>query len=80
LIPALAVIADLLGPPRPLTAAIHAQAVNLARDYELSFYDALLVAAASDASCRVLFSEDMQDGQQFGALTIENPFRPEAGP
>ena len=72
---ALAVIEELLGQARPLTAAIHAHAVALARDHELSFYDALIVAAAAEAGCRSLMSEDMQHGQKFGALTIENPFR-----
>ena len=72
---ALATIEDLLGPARPLTAPIHAQAVVLARDHELSFYDALIVAAAIDSDCRVLFSEDLQDGRKFGALTVQNPFR-----
>jgi predicted nucleic acid-binding protein len=72
---ALAVIKELLGPARPLTAAIHAQAVVLAREHKLSFYDALIVAAAEDAGCRALFSEDLQHGRKFGAVTIENPFR-----
>ena len=71
----LAVIADLLSPVAPLTAAIHARAVALARDHELSVFDALIVAAALDAGCQLLFSEDLQDGQRFGALTVENPFR-----
>ena len=72
---ALVVIEDLLGPAHPLTPAIHARAVVLARDHELSFYDALIVAAALEADCDVLCSEDMQHGQKFGALRIENPFR-----
>lgn len=72
---ALAVIETLLGPPRPLTAAIHAQAVRLARQHALGFYDALIVAAASDAGCRELCSEDMHHGQKFGNLVIDNPFR-----
>lgn len=72
---ALAVINELLGPARPLTAAIHANAVVLARDHVLSFYDALIVAAALEAGCRSLITEDMQHGRKFGALTIENPFR-----
>ena len=74
IVAALAVIEDLLGPARPLTAAIHAQAVALARNHELPFYDALIVAAAADAGCRELLSEDMQHGRRFGALTIANPF------
>jgi predicted nucleic acid-binding protein len=72
---ALAVIEDLLGAARPLTAAMHAQAVTLARDNKLSFYDALIVAAAVDAGCELLCSEDLQDGQKFGSVTVENPFR-----
>lgn len=71
----LAVIDELLGVARPLTAALHAQAVVLARDFKLSFYDALIVAAAMDAGCGVLCSEDLQDRQKFGAVTVENPFR-----
>jgi predicted nucleic acid-binding protein len=72
---ALAVIEDLLGAARPLTAAMHAQAVTLARDNKLSFYDALIVAAAVDAGCELLCSEALQDGQKFGSVTVENPFR-----
>jgi predicted nucleic acid-binding protein len=57
-----------------LTTAIHAAAVVLARERGLSVYDALIVAAAQDAGCQVLFSEDLQNGQKFGTLTVQNPF------
>jgi predicted nucleic acid-binding protein len=60
---------------RPLTITIHTQAVMLARDHELSFYDSLIVAAALDASCEVLCSEDLQHGQKFENPKVENPFR-----
>ncbi len=73
---ALKVIEDLLGPARPLTSGTHAQAVVLARDSSLSFYDALIVAAAIEAGCRVLNSEDLQDGRKFATVTVVNPFRP----
>ena len=72
---ALGVIEDLLGPALPLTMAIHSRAVALARDHTMAFYDALIVAAAIDARCRVLLSEDLQHGRKFGSLTINNPFR-----
>lgn len=71
---ALAVVAELVGPAHPLTAEIHAHAVKLARDHALSFYDALIVAAASDAGCRVLLTEDLQHGRKLGGVTIRNPF------
>lgn len=72
---ALDVIEGLLGAARSLTVGIHAHAVELARDHTLAFYDALIVAAASDAHCRVLCSEDMQHGRKFGSVTVQNPFR-----
>ncbi len=71
---ALGVIAELTGPALSLTADIHTQAVKLARDSSLSFYDALIVAAAADAGCRVLFTEDLQHDRKFGGVTIQNPF------
>jgi predicted nucleic acid-binding protein len=72
---ALAVVEELLGSAGSLTRAVHARAVVLARNHELSFYDALIVAAALDAGCKMLCSEDLQHGQKFGTLRVENPFR-----
>jgi predicted nucleic acid-binding protein len=71
---ALAVVEELLGPARPLTAAIHARTVGHSRRHALPFYDALMLAAAEDAGCRWLISEDFQHGQRIGPLTIDNPF------
>lgn len=71
---ALAVVDDLLGPARPLTVAIHAKAIELSRSHTLAFYDALIVAAATDAGCSVLYSEDLEHGRKFGAVTVKNPF------
>ena len=72
---ALAVIDALLGPAQPLTITIHRHAIVLARDHGLSFYDALIVSAAQDAACQILYSEDLQHGRRFEGLTVENPFR-----
>ncbi|MEN8219469.1 MAG: PIN domain-containing protein [Pseudomonadota bacterium] len=50
-------------------------ALTLISQYNLSFYDALIVSAAIDANCSVLFSEDMQDGLKIeDKLEIVNPF------
>ena len=57
-----------------LTVEIHAAAVVLAREHGLSIYDALIVAAALEAGCDTLFSEDMQHQRAFGAMRIVNPF------
>lgn len=59
---------------RPLTFEQHDLALGLAADHRLNIYDALIVAAALDARCGRLFSEDLQDGRRFGGLTVINPF------
>jgi len=57
-------------------ASQHLPASRLRKSYSLSYWDSLIVAAAIDAGCGTLFSEDMQHGQTIeGCLTIANPFR-----
>jgi predicted nucleic acid-binding protein len=50
------------------------QAYVLATQHSISWYDATLVQAAIDAGCERFYSEDLQHGRTFGALTIVNPF------
>jgi predicted nucleic acid-binding protein len=57
------------------SAGLYSQAIDLQGRAAISFYDALIVAAALQAGCTRLLSEDLQHGQTFGALRIENPFR-----
>jgi predicted nucleic acid-binding protein len=64
----------LVDPPLALTLDLHASARVLAEEHRLPVYDALIVAAAIEAGCDTLFSEDMQHGRKFGSLTIVNPF------
>jgi predicted nucleic acid-binding protein len=71
---AIARFCDIVDAVVPLTRTINAAAINLARDHSFSFYDALIVAAALEAGCDTLFTEDMQDGRVLGGLTIRNPF------
>jgi predicted nucleic acid-binding protein len=71
---ALEVIEELAGPARPLTREIHREALLLARNHPITFYDALIVAAAADAGCRVVVTEDMQHGRRLGGVTLHNPF------
>jgi len=49
-------------------------AIDLHRLHHLSIWDALIVRAALVSRCRVLYSEDMQDGRQIDGLEIRNPF------
>jgi predicted nucleic acid-binding protein len=52
----------------------HDQALRIAERYGFQIYDSLIVAAALEAGCTTLYSEDMQDGQSIDTLTIRNPF------
>jgi predicted nucleic acid-binding protein len=58
----------------PLSEQTHDLALDLAERFQVSFYDGLIVASASLASCKVLYSEDMQHGQTIAGVTIRNPF------
>ena len=58
-----------------LTSDIHEDGLMLAQRYQVSIYDALIVAAAVQAGCKTLYSEDLQSGMQFGALRVLNPYK-----
>lgn len=61
----------------PLTVEVHQRGLQVAERYRFSFYDALIVAAALESSCTMLYTEDLQDGQVIDdTLAIRNPFRP----
>jgi predicted nucleic acid-binding protein len=49
-------------------------AADLATDHRLGIWDAVVVAATSKVGCRVLLSEDLQEGFTWGGVTVVNPF------
>jgi predicted nucleic acid-binding protein len=49
-------------------------AMDLAADHQLGWWDAVVLSAAADASCRLLLSEDLQDGFTWSGVTVTNPF------
>ncbi len=64
---------------RPLLAihssqALYSEALRLRDRFKLSWYDALIVAGALEGQCAILYSEDLQAGQHFGDLEVQNPF------
>lgn len=72
----LADIRSLCSSVLPLDIATHEHALELAGRYNLSIYDALLVSAALRGGCRLLWSEDMQDGLLVDEqLRVTNPFK-----
>lgn len=59
----------------PLTVGSHEKAVELAKRFQLSFYDANIVACALLSGTPVLLSEDMHSGLLIDGLLIQNPFK-----
>jgi predicted nucleic acid-binding protein len=49
-------------------------AIALQKQAQLSFWDAMVVQAASESGCDVLWTEDMNDGQLLRGVRIRNPF------
>lgn len=56
------------------STSLYQRALDVQTLYRFSFYDSLVIAAAQEAECEVLYSEDLQHGQQIDSLTIQNPF------
>ena len=69
-------VRDLLAwQPVSANAALLERAWRVQDRYRLSFWDALIVAAAKVASCRYLLTEDLQADQEVDGILIINPFR-----
>lgn len=49
-------------------------ALDLAATHRLYIWDAVVLAAAADARCRLLLSEDFQEGFSWSGVTVSNPF------
>lgn len=58
-------------PSRPL----YVEALRIQHRWQFAFYDSLIVAAALEAGCKRLLSEDFQHAQRIDGLRIENPFK-----
>ena len=51
------------------------RALDIQEKFQLSFWDANIVAAAQAAGARELWTEDLNDGQDYGGVTAVNPFK-----
>ena len=60
--------------PVAVDAALLERGWKIQDRYRISFWDAMIVAAARASSCRYLLTEDLQAGQSLDGVTIVNPF------
>ena len=58
----------------PTDPSVLAEAFQLAEKHKLQSYDAIILAAAAQAGCDVLYSEDMQHGFEWNGVLVVNPF------
>lgn len=56
------------------SAEVMQTAVDLAADHKFGIWDAVILSASSQAGCRLLLSEDMQEGFTWGGVTVVDPF------
>ena len=56
------------------SAAVMVNATDLASDHGLTIWDSVVLAASAEAECRLLLSEDLQDGFTWRGVTVTNPF------
>ena len=58
----------------PTDEAVLAEAFELAERHGLQTYDAIILAAAAQGGCEILYSEDMQHGFEWNGVMVVNPF------
>jgi predicted nucleic acid-binding protein len=61
---------------KPLDVETHELGVDVAERHHFSIYDSMIIAAALQAGCSILYTEDLSSGQKIRELTICNPFAP----
>lgn len=61
-------------PVQPVTLALFQSAVDICQRYQISYWDAAILAAARALGCDAVYSEDLSDQQDYGDLRVINPF------
>ena len=58
------------------SAQVMLAAADLATDHQLTIWDSVILSAAAESGCRLLLSEDLQEGFTWKGVTVTNPFAP----
>jgi predicted nucleic acid-binding protein len=58
----------------PIDTSLVKLAVEASQRYRISYWDAAIVTAAEILGAKTLYSEDLNDGQQYGTVRVRNPF------
>lgn len=61
-------------PVAPITERTFIAALAFHHRFQLSHWDSLILAAAAEANCPMVYSEDLSDQQDYDGIRIVNPF------
>ena len=61
-------------PCQPIDRELVQIAIALSERFTISYWDAAILAAAEALGSRIVYSEDLNDGQQYGEVRVVNPF------
>ncbi len=62
-------------PVAPVTAKLVLAAIATGRRFQISYWDAAIIEAARELGCRSVLSEDLNHGQDYDGVRVEDPFR-----
>lgn len=65
-------------PTLGLTPDLVRAAIHVHQRFQLSYWDAAILAAAKQMGCHTVYSEDLNDGQDYDGVRVVNPFRTSA--
>ena len=57
------------------TLRLFDESLTLCSRYQISYFDACIMAAAAETGCTTVYSEDLNDGQTYNGVQVINPFR-----
>lgn len=58
----------------PVSLELVISAVGIRRQFQVSHWDATIIAAAQELGCKTLYSEDLNHGQNYNGVQVVNPF------
>ena len=61
-------------PVLPIDQGIVTLGIQNSIEYQISYWDGAIIAAAEQLKCRLLYTEDLNHGQRYGSVEVRNPF------
>jgi predicted nucleic acid-binding protein len=68
------IVALLAFPVASMTTDLVIDALGIKARYQISYWDAAIIAAAKELQCKVIYSEDLNAGQIYDGIRVVNPF------